>query len=216
MKISTNLILLATFASGLSVSTITAFGEDTDAPKIKTGDKWIYQETDSITNTPTSRLIWVVTEALDKTYSVNVEASNGNSIVDVYDYKQNGIQFGQFSYTPNDGTGVPANAMPGASWKHSFTWRDTDKGQGGRSETDGRCRTKESVTVAAGTFDDALKCITIIRSHAANEGPVNWETTITSWYSPKTIQWIKRLTEVRNHGHLATSKMQELIEYHVN
>lgn len=215
MKIRTSLILLATFASGLSLSTINTFAEDSDAPKIKVGDKWVYQETDVITNTPTHRLTWVVTEALDKTYTVNVTSSNGNSIVDVYDFNQNAMQFGQYTYTPNDGTGVLDKTKPGASWRHSFTWRDTDKGVGGKSETDGKCTANESVTVPAGTFD-ALKCITIIKMHAPNGGPLIWETTITSWYSPKTIHWIKRLTEFRNHGHLATNKMQELTDYHLN
>ena len=122
MKILTRLILLATFASGLSLSNIAAFAEDIEAPKIKTGDKWDYQETDTITNTPTNHITWLVTEALDKSYTMNVSASNGNSIVDVFDYNENGVQFGQYSYNPNDGTGVTVNAKPGASWKRSFTW----------------------------------------------------------------------------------------------
>jgi len=170
MKIGTRLILLAMIANGLSFSTIATFAEDTNTPKIQTGDKWIYQETDRITNTPTARITWVVTEALDKTYTVNVTSSNGSSIVDVYDYNLNEIQSGQFTDSPNDGAGV-ADKKPGVSWKHSFIWRDTDKGVGGKSQMEGRCPIKETVTVPAGTFD-TLKCFTKLRTHPSNSGPV--------------------------------------------
>lgn len=202
-------------AAPLLLSTTLVLAGDTQSPvvKIRVGDIWTYKETDDIESTARPNLVFAVTEATDKQFTVRVRAVNaaaGNLIV--FDYDWNAIQQGSTVYTPNDGRGAPGNADVGSEWKSAFKWKALNAGGGGRGEATGRCSAKEQIETEAGTFD-VLKCVNIIKVKPPNGAGVVTETEITTWYAPKTLRWAKRTFVTKVGGHVTESKTQELISF---
>ena len=206
----------------LSISIISIFvatsqatlAEDAAPAKIAVGDKWVYQETDNITKSPTRTITWVVTETADKTYTITANTSKDQHNVDLYDYNGNGVEYNDVTYAPNDGTGLPPGAKPGTTWKQSYTWRNSQKGNGGKARADGKCDSNEQVTTPAGTFD-TLKCTVTLDIGATTGGVKEREIVQTSWYSPKTLRPVQREVVNKEHGHLASDVTQQLTEYHL-
>jgi len=183
-----------------------------DQPKIAAGQTWTYQNTDLITKAPSDQTVWTITEANDKTYTIKATFPNGSSALDVYDLNSNGIQYNAFKYSPNDGSGMPDGAKPGTTWKRSFTWRNSDKGNGGKADANGKCIDNEKITVAAGDFD-TLKCTVTLQYRASNAGPVIFQDEITVWYAPEVLRYARREYVEKVRGQISLHKLEELSDY---
>jgi|GEM_PF-4404986 len=181
--------------------------------KIQVGDKWVYQETDNITKSSIRTDTVVVTDITNKTATIVIRFSDGDYGIGLYDYNGNVMQNGSAHYNPNDGSGIPEDAKLGTTWKQQYAWRNPEKNQGGKGESDGSCEMNEQVTVPAAKFD-TLKCI-VKTTFQAGSGGVK-EVDITNWYSPQTLLPLKREIVVKRRGLLVSDVTQELIEYHLN
>jgi len=192
-----------------------AVAAETQPPvvKIRVGDIWTYKETDDIESAAHPNLVFAVTEATDKQFTVRVRAVNAAAgYLIVFDYDWNAIQQGATVYTPNDGRGAPGNADVGSEWRSAFKWKTLNAGGGGRGEATGKCLAREQIETGAGTFD-ALKCVNVVKVKPPNGAGVATETEITTWYVPKTLRWARRTFVTKFGGHVTESRTQELLSF---
>ncbi len=188
------------------------YADDVPA-KIQIGDQWTYDETNDITGAPNGRLLMTVTETGDKDFTVHIGSPNNNGgYLIIFDYDWNAKEQAQTKMTPHDGRGAPHDAKVGTSWNTNFTWKDMNKGGGGKGQATGKCVSDEKLEVQAGTFD-TLKCVTVIKIKPPGGGPAVTETEITTWFAPQTLRWARRKFVTRERGHVSESRTHELIAY---
>jgi hypothetical protein len=160
-----------------------------DAPDIKVGDRWVYNEIDLYKKEKTGTMtLQVVSKSRDEVRATVTTASGTRE--DVFDGEWNSrIRDGR-TYTPF----YPSYAFPlevGKTWTAKVTYPNRTRDGENRVETTGIVVGWESITVPAGTFN-ALKIRhdgrwQNVRTLKTNSGI----STTTIWYVPEVRRYVK-------------------------
>lgn len=170
-------------------------------PELKVGDRWKSEIQDPLTKLIRSTIEEVVVSVDSTKIGMTFDGQLGTVSPDLttLDYYRvsydNGYQMLRF----------PLEV--GKKWDFKTQWTSKQSGATGRSQFDVEVLSRESITVAAGTFD-ALKLRAKGYMNADRGG--TWSITITYWYAPQAKKIVR--SEWRDNKHDEDGNRQ-LVEY---
>jgi hypothetical protein len=177
------------------------------------GDHWTYEVRDEITGKISATRTYLITEVTPTEISERVETLDkpGSSRV-VSDRSWNLMTFGDWRYSPNDGSGIQLPLTVGKTW--SFKCNEVNASTGNIRKRSGSSKItgQETVTTKAGTFE-TYKIETTYVARGVKDLTRTNDVTYEVWYAPAIDHWVKRTFVSRVDKHLMYNNTIELVDY---
>lgn len=184
-----------------------------DAPPVRRGDRWVFDQRDEILGEKRNTYAMVVTEVTDKEIVTRVTARGATrSKLIAYSLDWDEVDNGAWKYQPHDGLGVRRPLAVGAEWRFENDASNLDSGVEIRGAGVSKVVARERIATRLGTLD-AFKIESVVREVNTRDQSRGSETKIVTWYAPSVNHWVRRETEVRSSGRLRSHFSEEVFEY---